>query len=296
MIEIKNLTKKFDNVAAVDSLNLTLSEGITGVVGENGAGKSTLFRLISGIIDPTEGEILIDGYRSDTKEAKERIFFLPDNPYVPSGSYLRDIGSYYSCFYELDSDKYNSLLNTFSLPADKRVSTFSKGMRRQAMIALALSVKTPYLFLDEAFDGLDPLVLETIKGELIRLSQNGESIVVSSHNVSTLQRLAERTLILYKGKLSSDGDSADMGIEFVKYQMAANEEVRPEDLIREGLDLVSLKVIGSISYIVLVKHEDDENKLRTRFNPILLEPTPMDEDEIVLANMILARREGSRNE
>ncbi len=163
MIEISNLTKRFDQVAAVDQLNLTISEGITGVVGENGAGKSTLFRLISGVIDPSEGEILVDGHRSDTKEAKEKIFFLPDNPYVPNGSYLKDIEEFYSCFYEIDSEKYHHMLEVFNLPTNKKVSTFSKGMRRQALIALALSVKTPYLFLDEAFDGLDPLVLETIK-------------------------------------------------------------------------------------------------------------------------------------
>ncbi len=298
MIQITNLTKWFDNkVKAVDTLNLTFSNGITGVVGENGAGKSTLFRLIAGIIEPTDGEILVDGYKSNTKEAKERIFFLPDNPYVPSGSYLKDIEEFYSCFYTIDSQRYNNLLGMFSLPIDKKVSTFSKGMKRQALIALALSVKTPYLFLDEAFDGLDPLVLETIKSELINIAQGEErSIVVSSHNIVTLQRLAERTLILYKGKLSSDGASSDMGTEFVKYQMAANEEVKPEDIIELGIDLVSLKVIGSISYIVLVQHEGDEEKLKERYSPILFEPTPMDADEIVLANMILARREENSHE
>ena len=105
MIEIKNLTKVFDSVVASNRLTLTIDKGIYGLVGENGAGKSTLFRLISNVIHQDAGEILIDGIPNTEKEAKEKIFFLPDNPYIKPFQPIPAIINFYKSFYEIDEKK-----------------------------------------------------------------------------------------------------------------------------------------------------------------------------------------------
>ncbi len=95
MIEIKNVTKRFDSVVASNNLTIQLKSGIYGLVGENGAGKSTLLRLIANVIYPDEGEILIDGIPNEQKEAKQKIFFLPDDPFVRPGQTINSVYDFY---------------------------------------------------------------------------------------------------------------------------------------------------------------------------------------------------------
>jgi ABC-2 type transport system ATP-binding protein len=204
MIEIRDLTKTFGPVKAIDGLTIDFSDGVTGLVGENGAGKSTLFRLISGVLIPDSGSIAIDGFPAESKEAKEKLFFLTDDPYFPSGADLKGVADFYGCFYKLDRRKFEFLsAGKFGLPQKGRLSTFSKGMRRRAFIALAISIDAKYYLMDEAFDGLDPIVIDQIKSEIVNLSLDGKAVVISSHNITTLERLVDKTVILYKSRLSS---------------------------------------------------------------------------------------------
>jgi ABC-2 type transport system ATP-binding protein len=290
MITIEEVTKTFDRKRAIDRLTLTIGDGVNGLVGENGAGKSTLLRLISGVLYPNDGDILIDGLPAQDAASKAKIFFLPDDPYAPSGSHLKDLYDFYSCFYSIDKDEYFRILSSFGLPNDKKISTFSKGMKRQAFIALSLAVEAEYLLLDEAFDGLDPLVLNKIKINIAKKSANGTTLVISSHNISTLERLATRTILLYKGMVKG-GENKDLHNELVKYQIYTKEKITEDVLKTLNIKVVSLKSIGSIYHLVVHNDKNIEDLLKKEFKIILLERIAMDPDEIVLADMELARME-----
>lgn len=293
MIRISSLTKRFDEKEAISSLTLDISPGITGLVGQNGAGKSTLFRLISGVYEADEGEVLVDTFLASTKQSKERIFFLPDDPFSPPNSDIKGTLDFYKIFYDIDQEKFYRLVEQFHLPNDVKIRKFSKGMRRLLFIALSLSINVPILLLDEAFDGLDPLVLEIVKSELLKIYDDQEkTIIISSHNISALEKLVDKFVIIHEGKLRSDGSIDYLGETFVKYQAIFQEECSEEILVNHGLDIITYRKIGSISNFVINRKKDlDVEKLLKDLKPTLLENIPIDANEIIILQMTLARKE-----
>ncbi len=293
MIEIKNLTKTFDSVVASNRLSLTIDKGIYGLVGENGAGKSTLFRLISNVIHQDAGEILIDGIPNTEKEAKEKIFFLPDNPYIKPFQPIPAILNFYKSFYEIDEKRFYSLIKSFDLPIDRRVDGFSKGMKRQLFIAIALSIKTKYLLLDEAFDGLDPLVMHKIKEMILyKRDEDQPTIIIASHNINSLNQIADKILLLCKGTLAKEETIEDMAFEMVKYQVAFRDhELTEKEIIALGFDLINMKKVGSIYYVVLKNNPSFKEKMIEIYHPLIIEEIPLDAEEIITMDMMSARKE-----
>ena len=156
MIEIKNLSKSYEHRLAIDRINLNMQEGsVFGLIGTNGAGKSTLLRVICGILKPDSGNVLIDGEGSfENPRAKERIFYISDDQYYPPSAKGEDMKRFYKNFYpKFDEKKFESLMGGFHLDARQKISTFSKGMKKQLSIILGLCANTPYLLCDETFDG-----------------------------------------------------------------------------------------------------------------------------------------------
>lgn len=295
MIEVKNVTKRFPSVVAIDGLSVVFQPGITGLVGQNGAGKSTLFRTIAGIYLPQEGEILIDGHPAETKEAKAKVFFLPDDPFAPRAP-IQGVLDFYRGLFDVDAERFTRLVRTFGLPTDRSVSTFSKGMRRQVFIALSLAMNVDYLLLDEAFDGLDPLVIENIKDEIVQSAEAGKTIVISSHNIHALQKIVDRFVILSKGQLANEGETGDIGTEFVKFQAAFGQSVEREDIENLGFDVVSFRKVGSVTHFVILGDKGALDAIRDAFNTLFIENVALEPDEIVMLEMALARREGGNED
>ncbi len=295
MIEIKGLTKRFGDLKAVDNLSIVFRPGVTGLVGENGAGKSTLFRCIAGVYNVDEGSVQVGELDAAGAEAKRKLFFLSDNPYCPHGANAHGIAAFYKGISPLREERFYELLDSFGLPKEKGVSAFSKGMRRQLFIALALAMDCEYLLMDEAFDGLDPLVVEKIKGEIILAGEGGKTVVVSSHNIPVLERLADRFVLLHKGKISKEGESEDIGTEFVKFQGSFKTEIVPEAIEAVGFKVISFKRVGSIYHIVLLNQEGIEKRLVEAFQPLFFESVPIDPDELLVLEMMLAKKGDDRN-
>jgi ABC-2 type transport system ATP-binding protein len=286
MIQIEHLTKRFGKVTAVNNFTLTIDKGLIGLVGENGAGKSTLLRLISDVYDPDEGTILIDGESNKNIESKKKIFFLSDRPYVPVNTTVGEVFKLYSSLFDMDEELFNRIMNKLSLPTNRKVSTFSKGMQRQFFIAMALSANVDVLLLDEAFDGLDPLVLEVIRQEIIARSE-GRTFILSSHNMSSLEKLCSSFIILSKGRLAKDGNAEDLGENMVKYQILFKSPVTKEELEKLGIELVSYKNVGSIVHIVTRGECEDE--IKHAYKPILIETVAIDPDELIVLQMMDAK-------
>ncbi len=291
MVEIKNVTKRFSDVTALKGLSLNLDDGIIGLVGHNGAGKSTLLRCIANVYLVDEGEILIDGIVNELNEAKKKIFFLSDTPYYLRRSTIKDVLNLYSLAYKIDENKFYEILKDFSLPLNRRVDGFSKGMLRQLFIAIALSVETDILLLDEAFDGLDPIITEKIKDLIVEKRKATSLVVISSHNISSLAKLVDQYVILYEGTLKEQGENKEYAKTYVKYQMLTDVDLSTIDLSISGLEIISLTKVGSLYHIVLVKEDDLDKKLTSLFKPKLLEIIPIDSSEIIKASMKSSREE-----
>ncbi len=291
MLEIKNITKKFNDTVALKELSLNLDDGIVGLVGHNGAGKSTLLRCIADVYLLDEGEIFVDGKNNNDIEIKKNVFFLSDNPFFNRRSTIKDVFLLYSLGYKMDEKKFYEIIDLFHLPTNRRVDGFSKGMLRQLFIAIALSVEAKILLLDEAFDGLDPLITDQIKDLLLEKRKTSSLIIISSHNIGSLEKIVDQYVILSNGRLKENKAKNDYSKTYVKYQMMTDLDLSSFDIASSSLDIVSLTTVGSIYHLVLAKEENIEDKIRILFKPKLLENIPIDSSELIKASMKIDREE-----
>lgn len=280
MIEVKNVTYQIDGKTILENVNLTLQDGsVMGLVGINGAGKTTLLRLISGVFTLQSGEILLDGKSVSTVDARRRLFFLPDDPYFTIYTTGESLYRMYQVFYpDIDRAIFESFVERFSLDTKKPIRNFSKGMRRQLYVSLALAVKPKYLLLDEAFDGLDPLSRLSFKRALNEfVEEGGTSVIISSHSLREMEDFCDSYALLDNRTVMGSGDIADKVNRFCKFQLAFKDDVSDE--LFADLPVASLERSGRFVRIVL---EGNSTELRSRLaalNPAVMEEMPMDFEE-----------------
>ena len=200
MISIKGITKKFDDYIAVKQVDIDIREGMVfGLIGTNGAGKSTLLRMMCGVMKPDEGMITVDDMPVyDNPAAKEKIFFIADEPYFfPHGNAV-DMEQYYSMVYKsFDKAEYYKLLQQIGLESKSKIATYSKGMKKQLAVILALASRTDYILCDETFDGLDPVMRQAVKSLLAKeMGERGLTPVIASHNLRELEDICD-TVVLW---------------------------------------------------------------------------------------------------
>lgn len=278
MIIAKALTKKFDGITALDSINLTIPEGcIYGLVGSNGSGKSTLLRLISGVYMADDGEITVGGERSfNNPPIKSQISFLGDTPYFLAQSDLKEMADLYSNMYpDFDYDIYNHLLTIFPLDQKARLSTFSKGMQRQAALILALSTNPKYLLMDEAFDGLD-VVMRRVLSNIVMdgVEKRGMTAIIASHNLRELENVCDNLCVIHEGKIISSGDIESLRGNIRKVQAAFSAV--PDMSVFNGLDIMKTERTGSLLSLVVKGNEDEIIQFINTLNPLYaecIEPT-----------------------
>ena len=198
---------------------------------------------------------------------------------------LKELKDYYKCCYADFSDEtFESLVKRLELPLDKRLSAFSKGMKRQAIVVLALSSKTKYLLLDEAFDGLDPAMRKIIK-QLItdELCDRNATMIVSSHNITEINELCDRAMLMHKGKVIFANDIDDIKSGFSKIQIAfKNKETKRENVEGAGVEVMDFKTFGSVAQIIARGSEDEVMQKLKWLNPEILEIVPLTLEEIFI--------------
>ena len=279
MIKVQNLDKSFDKPVLKDiSFNID-DNSIVGLVGINGAGKSTLLRLLTGVLKQDNGSITYDGKEVyDNPSVKSNIFFLPDDPFYDRGTTIKSILDIYKVFYTVDESVYFSLINRFKLPTDKKLFNFSKGMRRQVFIALALAIKPEYLFLDEAFDGLDPLARLTVKREMIKIQEESKmTIIISSHSLRELEDICDSYLMIDNRTISSYGEINKFVEKYHKYQIAF-KEIPSREMFKD-IDFISYEQDQRIIFVVTRLNYEDLASKMAPFNPLIIDEKNIDFEE-----------------
>ncbi len=283
MIEIKNICKSFGNIKAIDNLSLTINDGdIIGLVGINGAGKSTLLRCISGVYQVDSGDILCDNENMyDNPHVKKNIFFLPDNPYYPNNSNVKTIIEFYKSFYDLNENKYYEIINKFKLDYNRSIDNYSKGMKRQLFIALALAIAPKYLLLDEAFDGLDPLARLIFRREINNLIiEKGITVIISSHSLRELEDICDKYALLDGGCIQNSGNIIENKMVYHKYQLAFSEDVNEEQF--KNFNIVSFHKIGRVVTIVIKGEEDNYKESLMELKPLLIDEVKINFEEMFI--------------
>jgi ABC-2 type transport system ATP-binding protein len=287
MIKARKLTKRFGEVEALTNLNCNIPQGcIYGLVGANGAGKSTFLRLCNGIYQPDEGHISINGGEVfDNPSVKEHCVFVPDELYFLPQSNLNRMSLLYESMYpRFSNERFADLCAAFKLDRTRLLNTFSKGMRRQAATILALSAMTDYVFFDETFDGLDPVMRNLVKGMLYDdVLERGCTAVVTSHSLRELEDTCDQLALLYQGGIVFESDVQNLKTSLFKVQVAFAEEY---DQTRfTDMDILSFVKQGSVANMIIRGDSAKSKTLIGAMNPLLLEILPLTLEEVFLYEM-----------
>jgi len=217
MLELRRVSKLFSGIPAVDNVTFSARPGeVTGYLGPNGSGKSTTMKMITGLLEPTVGEIQFDGrtIQEDLIGYKKRMGYVPEEPYLynhlSGAEYLTMVAQLRGLPARLSARRIEGLLQLLTLHDDRHaaISGYSKGMRQKLLIAAALLHNPDLVLLDEPFSGLDVGSSLVLKRLIQELAARGKVVLFSSHELDTVERVSSRVVILHKGKIVAD-DSID---------------------------------------------------------------------------------------
>lgn len=223
MIELKKLTKVYGKTHALEKLDLTIQEGeIFGFLGHNGAGKSTTIKSLVSVIEPTAGEIVVDGQllTEHRQEIKEKIGYVPDTPdlflQLSASEYWDLLAAAYELTSVLKKERLAKLVNLFELTAhqDETIGSFSHGMRQKVIVIGALLSDPEIWILDEPMQGLDPQAAHDLKQLMKEHAQKGKTVIFSTHDLATAQQLCDELAILKKGELIYNGTLHDLMAQY----------------------------------------------------------------------------------
>lgn len=287
MIRIDKLSKKYDKDYVLNNLSCTIKDNcIYGLVGANGAGKSTLLRIIMGIFEKDEGIITIDDELVDENtELKQKMVFVPDDLFFYPGYTLLDTAKYYESMYkDFDMNYLKELATTLNLSLNTKISTFSKGMKRQCALICAIATNADYMFFDETFDGLDPVIRSTMKKVLIKqMNKKKTTVVMTSHNLRELEDICDNLGLLYKGGILFESDIDTIKTNMYKVQISLKEKFDKDDF--KDFDIISYKKQGSIATIIIKDKDGNSKKKLEKMNPVILDYLNLTLEEVFIYEM-----------
>ncbi len=286
MIEIKQVSKNFGDIKAVDAITASIEEGhVFGLIGTNGAGKSTLMRILCGVYAPDAGTVTIDGDPVyDNPAAKSKMFYISDSQYFFKNGTPKDMLNLYTTYYPaFDVQRWKELMQKFGLDMNRKVNTFSKGMKKQLSVLCGICSGTKYLLCDETFDGLDPVMRQAVKALFVReIEERGLTPVIASHNLRELEDICEYVGLLHKGGILFEKDIDEMKLNIHKIQCV----VREDDMlrqIREGLTVMSTEKRGALYTFTVRGVRTDVETFMENISPVFYELLPLSLEEIFIS-------------
>lgn len=284
MINIKNVSKSFNDIKAVNQTNLTIQKGtVFGMLGTNGAGKSTLLRMISGILKPDEGNIYIDGEPVwDNPVAKQKFFYISDDQYYFPNATPSDLISFYKTYYpNFDEARFCDFLLHFGLDYNRKINTFSKGMKKQISILLGICSNASYLLCDETFDGLDPVMRKAIKNLFTKeIGERELTPVIASHNLRELEDICDHIGLLHKGGVLLAKELDDLRYNLLKVQCVLPPEC--DEILKHSLNILKMQRRGKLLTMIVRGGEIDISTVIERLEPVYYESLPLTLEEIFI--------------
>jgi len=287
MIKTENLSKKFGDFTALKDVSCSIPKGsIYGMVGSNGAGKSTFLRLINGVYTPDSGSISINGEPVyENPNIKEIISYVPDTLYfLPGASMNRMAKLYASAYDKFDFHRFQTLTEAFGLNPKANIHSFSKGMKRQAAIILSLSCRPDYLFFDETFDGLDPVMRNLVKSLICRdVLEREATAIITSHSLRELEDICDQLALLHKGGLVLESDIENLKTKQFKVQVAFREKF-DESRFSE-IPHIHFRKAGSVASMIVKNDKESTVAALKAMSPVLLDILPLTLEEVFTYEM-----------
>jgi ABC-2 type transport system ATP-binding protein len=252
MLELRGVTKLYSSIPAVNDVSFVARAGeITGYLGPNGSGKSTTLKMIAGLMEPTRGAILFDGEPVERNwfKFKQRIGYVPEEPHLYSHltglEYLTMVAQLRGLQRNSSTEKIDGLLRLFALRGDRDLplSSYSKGMRQKLLLSAALLHNPDLILLDEPFSGLDVTSGLVVRSLIREFAARGKVVLLSSHELETVERVCSRVVILHRGKIV-----ADNSIEALRMLMALPtlEEIFSQLAVEQDTQAVSREIADLI--------------------------------------------------
>ncbi|MCI8310017.1 MAG: ABC transporter ATP-binding protein [Clostridia bacterium] len=287
MIKITNVTKKFENKTVLENLNCNIKTGsIYGLVGANGAGKSTLLRIITDVYKQDSGTVEIDGEISkDNEKIKQKLVFVPDDLFFFPNYSLTEMAKFYKSMYKnFDMENVFKLAEILKLNTKDKIQSFSKGMKRQCALICAISTNADYMFFDETFDGLDPVVRNLLKNVIkAQMEKKQTTIIMTSHNLRELEDICDNLGLLYKGGILFESDIDTLKTNMFKVQISLNGEFTKESF--KSIEIMSFKKVGSVATIIIKGNKEQAEKVLKSLNPVVLDFLPLTLEEVFIYEM-----------
>ena len=283
MIEVRDVIKKFDGFAALDTATLTVPKGsVYGLVGPNGAGKSTLIRHLTGIYRQDAGSLEIDGQSVwENADLKARIAAIPDDWYFFLQATIRDMMRFYKGFYpNFSTERYEKLKEVFAIDEKRQIRRLSKGMQKQVAFWLALSAMPDYLILDEPVDGLDPVMRRQVWSLMMGdVSERGTTVLVSSHNLRELEDVCDHVGIMDHGKVLLERSLVQLQDNMVKLQVVFKDGMNE---VPADLPVLHASKLGRIHTLIMRMNAEEATARVAAYDPMLIDAVPLTLEEIFI--------------
>ena len=286
MIKAINLTKSFEGIHAISGIDLTIEDGqVFGLIGTNGAGKSTFLRMAAGILKPDKGSITIDGRPVyENPEIKEEFFYISDDTAFFPNTTPKEMAVFYEKIYpKFNMQRFDELMNRFGLDKGRKIRTFSKGMKKQLCVILGLSSMTRYLYCDETFDGLDPVMRQAVKSLFAGdMAERKLTPVIASHNLRELEDICDTVGLLHDGGIILSKNLDDAKADVHKLQCVFRDDDSRERAYKR-LCVITEENRGKLVTLTVRGNEEEITDILREETPVYMEMLPLSLEEIFIS-------------
>ncbi|WP_458863676.1 ABC transporter ATP-binding protein [Acidaminobacterium chupaoyuni] len=285
MIQAMDVSKNFGGIRAIDRVSAEIKNGsVFGLIGSNGAGKSTFLRLAAGILKPDSGRIEIDGESIfENTRIKEKFFYISDEQFFYPNATPAEMKNFYAKIYtKFDQQRFHKLMKSFGLEENRKINTFSKGMKKQVSVICGVCAMTDYLFCDETFDGLDPVARQAVKAIFAGdVAERNMTPVIASHNLRELEDICDHVGLLHRGGILFSKDLDDMKLGIHKLQCVFDTAMKKEDFA--PLEVMQMEQRGSLYTITARADRETVEKRLQEMRPVFFEILPLSLEEIFIS-------------
>ncbi|WP_214739585.1 ABC transporter ATP-binding protein [Exiguobacterium sp. s48] len=281
MLKVEQLSKQIDRQTILDGIDFTVESGeIIALVGRNGAGKTTLLRTMVGIIRPDMGDVLY-GAKSIFKDAglKRDVIFVPDSADALKNYTVNEATDLYESIYpSFNRTVFRETLTRYNID-NKKIRQLSKGQKALVTLSLAFAVQAKYYLLDEPTDGLDVVAKSDVLKLMIAQVENRNcSIIVSSHQLHELERIADRIIMIENGRVKAILSLEEARALSIKWQVVFNDHVPVELLERKDIEIIN--VTGRVVLFMAKERTEELEAFIDSYNPMLIEEIPMSLEDV----------------